>query len=233
LEICYISWQENNSVSVMINKDTKIYGSFSANRGNTGTKIFNTCFAYYDLNAIYRSFSIDNIEEAVNSARCLGFSGFAVSMPYKNTIINYLDSISEDARTIGAVNTVINDNGHLYGYNTDWRAAKAFLTKNLPEKLVVLGNGGYAAAVRYAAKKLNIQHDTIDRASWARLYTLRGETVFNCTPVENIEDILDNTNNFIDCVTVTASGKALAMLQAAIQFKLYTGLTFPLRVDDE
>ena len=67
----------------MITKDTKIYGSFSKNAGSLGTKLFNLAFKYYNINAIYRSFSIDNIEDAVQAARTLKFSGFAVSMPYK------------------------------------------------------------------------------------------------------------------------------------------------------
>lgn len=217
----------------MINKDTKIYGSFSKNRGNTGTKIFNTCFAYYDLNALYRSFSVDDIEKAVNSARCLDFSGFAVSMPYKKTIIKHLDSVSDDARSIGAVNTVVNSNGHLRGYNTDWLAVKKYLLRYKSGKLMILGNGGYAAAVKHAAEKLQIRFDTINRDSWNSIPDLRYRVVFNCTPVEDIQSQIHETNYFIDCITTTESGKTLAMLQAAEQFKLYTGLNFPLGIDND
>ena len=66
-----------------INKDTKLYGSFSIKAGNNGCKTFNACFDHYEMNAIYKSFSVTDIKDAVLSAKTLGFSGFAVSMPFK------------------------------------------------------------------------------------------------------------------------------------------------------
>jgi shikimate dehydrogenase len=72
-----------------IDKDTLLFGSFSEKAGNVGCLIFNKCFQYYKLNAIYKSFSIDNLHDAIISAKCLGFSGFAVSMPFKNKILTY------------------------------------------------------------------------------------------------------------------------------------------------
>ena len=51
-----------------INKDTKVYGSFAKKAGNTGCKSFNSAFYYYQINAIYKSFSVENIEQAVMAA---------------------------------------------------------------------------------------------------------------------------------------------------------------------
>ena len=215
----------------MIDKDTKIYASFSQTRGNTGTKIFNTCFRYYDLNALYRSFSVNNIGEAIRSARCLNFSGFAVSMPYKTKAIEHLDSMSEEAIEIGAINTVVNTNGALKGYNTDYLAAQHVLSKVAFKKIVILGNGGYAAAVKMAAHKLSLEYEIIDRQNWDRINTLKDETIFNCTPVKDVAT--HTTNKYIDCITSTPSGQHLALLQASYQFKLYTGLDFPLRLNNE
>tara|TARA_B100000161_G_C33238395_1_gene275920 strand:- start:108 stop:335 length:228 start_codon:yes stop_codon:yes gene_type:complete len=72
----------------MIDKNTKLYGSFSIKAGSVGCRIFNTSFKYNNINAIYKSFSI---EDAVKSAKCLSFSGFAVIMPFKSHIIKFLD----------------------------------------------------------------------------------------------------------------------------------------------
>jgi len=60
----------------MINKDTEIYCSFAKKAGNVGCKVFNTAFRYYDMNKIYKSFSVDNIESAVNSVKTLNIKGF-------------------------------------------------------------------------------------------------------------------------------------------------------------
>ena len=60
-----------------INQDTLLYGSFAQKAGSKGCKLFNTCFDYYQLNAIYKSFSVDNIKQAVEAARTLDIKGFA------------------------------------------------------------------------------------------------------------------------------------------------------------
>ena len=217
----------------MINKDTQIYCSFSKNRGNVGTKIFNTCFAYYGINSLYRSFSVEDIGPAVSAARCLQFSGFAVSMPFKKAVIEHLDSISVDAEQIGAVNTVVNKSGLLKGYNTDWQAAKTYLEQLKISELYILGDGGYAQSVKYASEKLKIRYKIINRQNWDLIERLENKTIFNCTPVENIQTKIKKNNLFIDCITTTKTGKHLAMLQSAKQFELYTNLQFPLKVENE
>jgi shikimate dehydrogenase len=209
----------------MINKDTKLFGSFSKKAGNTGCKTFNTAFKQCNIDAIYRSFSVNDIKEAVQAARCLNFSGFAISMPFKFEVVNYVDQATEEVHAIGAANTVINKNGILVAYNTDFLAVKDFL-KNYNKELYILGDGGYAAAVKYAVDFLNKKYTLITRSNWNTISLLKNKTVFNCTPVENIE--VDSSNDFIDCLTTTETGKRLAFLQACKQFKLYTGLEYPL-----
>jgi shikimate dehydrogenase len=217
----------------MITKDTKIYGSFSKKAGNLGTKLFNLAFKYYGINAIYRSFSIDDIEDAVQAARTLKFSGFAVSMPFKFDVIKYVDDILDDVKVIGAANTVTNVNGKLIATNTDWVAVKEVIGSSyqaLRDGMYILGNGGYAAAVRYAADKENIKHKTITRENWNELSELRDSYIFNCTPVENLYGHgIRESNTFIDCITTTKTGKDLSVRQAAMQFWLYTGELFPFK----
>ena len=70
-----------------IDKDTEIYCSFAEKAGNTGCQMMNTAFFYYGLNKIYKSFSVNNIEEAVNSVRTLNIKGFAITMPYKVDVL--------------------------------------------------------------------------------------------------------------------------------------------------
>ncbi|MDD5923926.1 MAG: shikimate dehydrogenase [Clostridia bacterium] len=89
------------------------------------------------------------------------FCGINVTIPYKQTVIKYLDEISPMAKHIGAVNTIVNRNGKLYGYNTDYDGMKAQLmhmgAKLQGKKVLILGTGGtsktaYAVAQRLGAK---------------------------------------------------------------------------------
>ena len=182
----------------------------------------------HGLDAIYKSFSVDDIEAAVNAVRSLNFSGFAVSMPYKKSVINYLDELSPEAKEIGSVNTVLNLRGSLIGYNTDYLAAAQLLKENKETayEVVILGAGGYASAVKYAASTTNLFYRTIVRDNWEQIEGLKEQLVFNCTPVKNIK--LDETNTFIDCGIETDTGKRLGLIQASHQFELYTGLEFPI-----
>jgi len=61
-------------VNQWINKDTEIYCSFAETAGNTGCQMMNTSFYYYGLNKIYKSFSVSNIEEAVNAVKTLNIN---------------------------------------------------------------------------------------------------------------------------------------------------------------
>ncbi|MBP7708618.1 shikimate dehydrogenase [Candidatus Pacearchaeota archaeon] len=93
------------------------------------------------------------------------FNGFNVTIPYKESIIPFLDLLDADAKEIGAVNVVKIDKGKLSGYNTDFRAFMETIKKlNLQnEKALVLGTGGASKAVCYALKKLGIAVSTVSR----------------------------------------------------------------------
>lgn len=209
-----------------IDKDTEIYCSFAKTAGNTGCQMMNTAFYYYGLNKIYKSFSVSNIQDAVNSVKTLGIKGFAITMPYKVEVLEYVDWMDDGVSDIGAANTVTNNNGTLKAYNTDYFAAKTILSESLGLDLYILGNGGYSKAVQQAAKSLGYKPTIITRENWTDIKTIPyNSMVYNCTPVKNIEV---KSKQFIDCIVTTETGKRLATLQASKQFKLYTGLEFPL-----
>jgi len=212
----------------MINKDTEIYCSFAKEAGNTGCRLMNTSFYYYGLNKIYKSFSIDNIEDAVNSVRTLDIKGFAITMPFKMEVLKYVDTTDAIVSQIGAANTVINKDGRLLAYNTDAYAAMAYLDLYDNKKpLYVVGNGGYGKAVKWAAKGNKFDVRNITRDNWDELFDIKDSTVYNCTPID-ITDWIHKSNDFIDCRVTSQTGLDLATIQASEQFKLYTGLEFPL-----
>lgn len=113
--------------------------------------IHNSAFEATSTNGVYLAWEVkgtDLAETVVNIRRYQMF-GINLSMPYKEQVIPYLDELSEEARLIGAVNTVVNREGTLIGYNTD---GKGFF-KSLPsfkisgKRMVLLGAGGAAKAI--------------------------------------------------------------------------------------
>jgi shikimate dehydrogenase len=209
----------------MINKNTKIFCSFSKEAGNFGTRIHNAAFQHCEVDAIYKSFSIKYLSNAIVAMKELGISGAGISAPYKIEVLDYCDNKSADVEEIGAANTIINSNGKIIAYNTDWLAARNLLSRFDNKTIYILGNGGYSKAVQYAAKSLKKETKVIARANWTDLYFLTGQVIFNATPLKDLK--LNESNTFIDCHVGTGTGTELALIQAAHQFKLYTGIDFP------
>lgn len=86
------------------------------------------------------------------------FCGINVTIPYKKSVIKYLDSIDTAAESIGAVNTVVNKGGKLYGYNTDATGLEALINKSgvtlAGKKVLILGSGGTSDTALFVAKEL-------------------------------------------------------------------------------
>ena len=201
----------------MINKDTKIFGSFSNNPGNNGCKFFNKKFASDNINAIYKSFYSNDIGKSIQAALTLGFSGFAVSMPFKIEIIKFLDEYEEAVNEIGACNTVIIKNGKLKGYNTDWKGVYNYLyTSYLSKSMTILGNGGFSKAVQYACKRLDVTTEIITRSNWGIIKNV-STPIFNATPADIV-----TKQQLLDARPHTPEGKIIANLQAVEQYRLYT-----------
>ena len=149
-------------------------------------------------------------------------------MPYKIEVLKYVSEVDEAVKSIGAANTVLNQGGSLCAYNTDASAAFLFLSKyDNQKKLYIIGNGGYAKAVRWAALTHKFNIEQITRDSWADIRHIKSSIVYNCTPVD-ISPLVDQSNIFIDCSVKSKTGKKLANLQASRQFELYTNLEWPL-----
>ncbi len=93
-----------------------------------------------------------NEEELKNFFTDKNFNAINVTIPYKQTVIPYLDSLSDVAKRIGAVNTIVNKNGKLYGYNTDYFGMKALVEKIgidiKGKKVLILGTGGTSKTAR-------------------------------------------------------------------------------------
>ena len=117
--------------------------------------IHNAAFKHLKLDLVYVAFRVrkEELKNAVKGMRSLGIHGLNVTMPHKNAIIKYLDEVDSTAKFIGSVNTVLNNDGKLIGFNTDGVGALKALKENQvhldEKKLLLLGAGGAAQAIAF------------------------------------------------------------------------------------
>lgn len=135
-------------------------------------------------NAVYQKMGIDNefvyvacrvkisdVADFIKGVRAMGIRGVSCTIPHKVEVMKYLDKIDPVAAKIGAVNTIVNDDGVLTGYNTDWLGAVIPLERVTPLKgktVALLGAGGAARAIAYGVKargaKLTIYNRSPEKA---------------------------------------------------------------------
>jgi len=119
----------------------------------------NIAFEELSLDFVYLAFRVrgEELREAIIGARSLDIHGLNVTMPHKNSVTRYLDEIDSTARSIGAVNTILNNKGRLLGYNTDGIGALKALEENgitlNEKKLLLLGAGGAGKAIAFHAAR--------------------------------------------------------------------------------
>jgi shikimate dehydrogenase len=119
----------------------------------------NAAFNALNLDYVFLAFKVKpaEVENAMNGMRALSIRGLNVTMPHKNTVINYLDKLDPAAKTINSVNTILNREGKLFGFNTDGVGALKALRQNGVEpkgrKVLLLGAGGAARAIAFTMVK--------------------------------------------------------------------------------
>lgn len=119
--------------------------------------MYNYCFDKYGMDCVYLAFDVpmEKVKEGVEAIRTFNLRGANVTMPLKNAVIPYLDEVTPAAKAIGAVNTILNENGKLVGYITDGMGYTGDLRRNGIEiagkKVTLLGGGGAASAIAIQA----------------------------------------------------------------------------------
>lgn len=147
-----------------INKDTQLCMSLSGRPGNFGTRFHNFLYRELGLNFVYKAFTTRDLRAAIGGIRALGIRGCAVSMPFKEACIEFLDELDPSARGIMSVNTIVNTDGYLRAYNTDYTAVFSLLkSRSVPTSLnfALRGSGGMAKAVTCALRDAGFTKGTI------------------------------------------------------------------------
>ncbi|MGU7843430.1 shikimate dehydrogenase [Burkholderia sp. AW33-5] len=121
----------------------------------------------------------DALPELLDAAQRMGYNGLNITHPCKQRVIEHLDALSDDARALGAVNTVLFKDGKRIGHNTDWSGFAKSFRRGLPEasleRVVQLGAGGAGAAVAHAALQMGAAELTIFDVDGTRAVALAGE----------------------------------------------------------
>ncbi len=150
-----------------ITPTTKLCGIFGNPIEHTlSPLIHNAAFDHLKLNYLFLAFKVTHLKEAVDGIRALNLRGVSVTIPHKVTVIDYLDEVEEVAGKIGAVNTIVNRDGRLTGYNTDWSGAVEALEEKGTLKgktALILGAGGAARAMAFGLKERGAQFTILNR----------------------------------------------------------------------
>jgi shikimate dehydrogenase len=179
-------------------------------------KYFTEKFKQLGLNSYnFKNYDILEVEEFpfILYQREEDFRGLSVTIPYKESVIKYLDELKGDALKIGAVNAIkITEDNRLVGYNTDvygFQKSIEPLLKDHHKKALILGTGGASKAIAFALEILGIEYTFVSRnvADNSMLYSLLTEQIItentvivNCTPLGTHPDIENAPNipyNFI------------------------------------
>jgi 3-dehydroquinate dehydratase / shikimate dehydrogenase len=122
-----------------------------------GHFVHNEVMSHFGINAVYVKIPVkqEDLSTFFSWARKLGIQGLSVTMPLKEQVLSYIDQVDPYAQKIGAVNTIVNCDGILTGYNTDAQGALDAIEEKIKvrgKKIVILGAGGAAKAIAFEAR---------------------------------------------------------------------------------
>ncbi|WP_182200516.1 shikimate dehydrogenase [Paraliobacillus salinarum] len=155
----------------------------------------------------------DKFSEVVEEMKCGGLKGFNVTVPYKQTIIPYLDELDSYAKQIGAVNTVVFENNKWIGYNTDGLGYVQAVKDQYPglftgdKKVLILGAGGAARGIFYALcqqdfQKIDIANRTMEKAIALKDLNQREEIETDCFTFAEAEIKVNNYDLIVQTTSV-------------------------------
>ncbi|WLR49916.1 shikimate dehydrogenase [Bacillus tianshenii] len=193
----------------------ELYGLLGHPVGHSMSPVMhNDAFAALDLPHHYHAFDVhpDELTEAVKGLKALGVKGFNVTIPHKVNIMPLLDVIDEEAAAIGAVNTVVNENGKLIGYNTDGQGYIESLLPKLTaplsaQKLLLIGAGGAARAIFVSLANRGVKQVDIANRTVSKAETIIADCPFpSASKALSLEEAETAINDYDVIIQTTAVG---------------------------
>ncbi len=145
-----------------INAHTSVYCIIgNPVRHSLSPVMHNAAFEHTGINAVYVAFESSSVHHAIAAIKSLGIKGASVTIPFKVDVLQLCDSVDTHAMRIGSINTLVNNNGTIKGYNTDGYGLLRSLETNgieyMNKKILIIGNGGSARAIAYTLAEKNAQ----------------------------------------------------------------------------
>ncbi len=193
-----------------INKETKVFGIIGSQAEHSKSKyIHNPSFKAKNINAVFIPFRVQETElhdfiKNIREQDNFNFQGVSVTQPHKISIMKYLDTIDETAQIIGAVNTLVNEDGLLVGYNTDYVGAMQALKEATDlenKRILVVGAGGATRAVVYGLTKEQCEITIINRTD-ETAKQLAHEFNVNVQPIVKLREALEEADVIINTTSV-------------------------------
>jgi shikimate dehydrogenase len=159
----------------------------------------------------------DDLPDLLDWAQRLGFDGLNVTHPFKQAVLPLLDELSDDAADLGAVNTVVFEDGRRLGRNTDWsgygRAFRAALPEAVQDRVVLVGAGGAGVAVGYGLLDQGAEHVAVldsdpERAEACAIRLGKRYGDHRVTPVTDLARALDDAQGLVNATPVGMLGHA-------------------------
>ena len=223
--------------------------SIAKRPGIYGTTIHNAGYQALGLNFFYKAFGTNDLKGAIRGVRALGIRGCSVSMPFKEKVIPLLDELDILAKSSQAVNTIVNENGKLIGYNTDVVGIKQCLQPlkiNKNNRLLLLGSGGISRAFLVALRNMKFNNITIsnrtlrksqklskefnvDFIKWSERNNFNADMIINSTSVGMTPDNdlmpisknqIINTEILMDVVASPSNTKLIKLAKKAKKYTI-------------
>ena len=162
---------------------------------------------------------VEVLPELMRAVRIMKFAGLNITFPCKQAVIPLLDGLSDEARAIGAVNTVVREGDRLVGYNTDasgwaWGFQRALPKADL-SRVVLLGAGGAGAAVGHAALGLGVSELSIFDLDPSRAAALASRLGKKASPAKDLKSAMASCAGLIHCTPIGMAGHAGMPIDAA------------------
>tara|TARA_A100001015_G_scaffold141911_1_gene157502 strand:- start:6111 stop:6899 length:789 start_codon:yes stop_codon:yes gene_type:complete len=180
----------------LLKKDKKIFISISSKPGKVGMKFYNSIFKKMKLNMVYRAIKPKNLNNIFNLMRKKKIKGCSVSMPYKNKVFKYIDYLDNVSEKLKILNTVVEKNGKLYGYNCDYFAINRIFKKfriSKYDKILIYGTGSLSKVLLFYLKKNNYKKINLIGRNSSKVSKLRH--IFGLSERKKKYDILINCSS--------------------------------------
>lgn len=203
--------------------NNKVYSfiSIAEKPGKVGSVVYNNLFKLKNINATYIPLKVPkkNFEKVIKNIKLFSINGCSVSMPYKSKVIKYVDKLDSISKQTNSVNTILNKNNVLYGFNTDYYGLLKSINKiqlKLNNTILIIGSGAMAINTLHILKKKQIKNIYISSRNnfnakkiskkfyikfvkWADRNEIYIDTLINCSPIgmDHVKEIFPINKNKI------------------------------------